>query len=118
LIGDITHLAIDGLLLGATLTPLGNPVPAGCVVIKLEIILCNFDATVAYKAEIQFIESGGTAGSAKKVIAHSSLNSMSAGESRSYTYNPMLAAGATIQGKADTANKISFRAAMTLKQVA
>lgn len=117
-INDVTHSEVLGTMLTGTLATLYT-VPASRVMIGLEIVLCNIDTATTYYPEVQLITSGGSAGNQYKIVSAQSAgaNGMLPGESRSYSFNPMAAAAAFIQAKADTTTKISFRAGITLKEV-
>lgn len=118
--GDITHVEVQGTLLTGSLATLLT-VAANRVVLAIELHFLNVDTTVTYYPEVQFIPTGQSAAARYQVILPNTggANGLAPGESRTYSFKPMLAAGTIVQAReaGGVANKISIHLGATLKEV-
>ena len=96
--GDITHDETVGTLLTGTLATLYT-VPAGKVLLSLEILNSHVSGTAVQYPEAQLIPSGQAAGTRYRLFMYQSAggNGFQPGEPRPFSCNPMAAAGAFVQ---------------------
>lgn len=116
-VGTLTRINIPPFLI--TNSEVTNyTVPTSQKAIYVELHLCNTDDTTEYMAEVHFVESGGSRTPTNQVINQvSAVSSLRAGEARTYSWNPFLAAGDSVRTIASTTNKISARLAVVLEEV-
>lgn len=109
-----SHKRIDGVFLTASLATADTVGGSGVRLTFIELIFTNTDS-VARDVESRFVKTGQASNGKYTVLATQTANSIPAGETRKYTFRPMLDVGDFIEWKASAAGVVAASAGYILE---
>lgn len=101
-----SHKRVDGVFLTSSFTTADTVTGSGVRLTFAEVVFVNTDS-VDHTIELRFVKSGQASDAKYTVAAPQADNVIPAGETRKYTYRPMLNVGDFIEWKADASGVVA-----------